>query len=75
MKHYFQLTIVSKTLRYLAQQLETALNNFPDAWYHKYVPNTGGLLTLLTRLCDLRDWLFKKSIMFDPKQIVCVKNN
>ena len=48
MKYYFQLTIMSKTLRYIAQKLETALNNFPDAWYDKYVPNTGGLLTLLT---------------------------
>ena len=75
MKNYFQSSIISKALRYLAQSLETVLKRFPDAWYDKYVPNTGGLLTILTRLCDLRDWLFKKSIMFDPKQIVCVKNN
>ena len=76
MKYYSQFTIMSKALRYLAKNLENTLEHFAESkWYDKYIPNTGGLLTLLTRLCDLRDWLYKKSIMFDPKQIVCVKNN
>jgi hypothetical protein len=67
MKYYFQFTILSRTLYYLGKSLETILKHFPDAWYDKYVPNTGGLLTLLTRLCDLNQWLFTKSLMFNPK--------
>ena len=71
MKYYFQFTIMSKTLRYLAKNLEDALEQFAESkWFDKYVPDTGKLLTLLTHLCDLRDWLFKKSVMLDPKQIV-----
>lgn len=70
MKNYFQFTLLSHALFYLAKSLEATLKRFPHAWYDKYVPNTGGLLTILTRLCDLNQWLFTKSIMFDPNQVV-----
>ena len=71
MKYYSQFTIISKILRYLANNLENALEHFAKSkWFDKYIPDTGKLLNLLKHLCDLRDWLFKKSVMLDPKQIV-----
>ena len=70
MKYYFQFTLLSRALYYLAWGLEAILERFPDAWYDKLVPNEGGLLTILTRLCDLNQWLFTKSVMFDPKKVV-----
>lgn len=70
MKYYFQFTLLSYAFYYLAITLEATLKRFPNTWYEKYVPNTGGLLTVLTNLCDLNQWLFTKSCMFDPNQIV-----
>lgn len=73
MKYYFQFTLLSHTLYYLAWALEAILERFPDAWYDKLVPNSGGLLTVLERLCDFNQWLFAKSLMFDPNAKVWKK--